>query len=166
MTYVNEFDIDKVDITDGRRAEANFVALFKNKFGVEPIKSPDFVDKCNHIDFYMQVKNHRASVDVKSWKNDPDYVWIEFISYGRLGWLYGQADYIGFETPNEKNFIMVNRKKLIEFVMKNVIVDFITDKNLALYKLYIRFKGKDSEHYDCITKIPRERLLEIDHWIL
>ena len=170
QTYVNEFDKDKVDITDGKRAESNFVRLFKNKFGVEPLRATEFDDKHNHIDFYLIVKKgdttHKITTDIKSWKKEPEHVWVELVSYGKLGWLYGKADYIGFEMPDEKSFIMVKRVALVSLIKTACVAEFTNNKDEALFRLYVRYKGKDNDMYDCITKIPRSMLLEIEHWVL
>ena len=166
MEYRNEYDKDGVDIDDGKRAEANFVRIFTKRFGVAPIKTSAYVDKHDHIDFYINVGKRRSSVDVKSWKKDPNYIWIEFISYGKLGWLYGKAEYIAFERPDEQGFIVVKRQKLRELVKRCCVVDFTDIKNESLFRPYVRIKGKDNELYDCVTRIPREYLDETNPWIL
>ena len=117
MEYKNEFDKTGRSIKDGRRAEDNFVRIFTRRFSVAPIPATEKQNKQDHIDFFMEIPAkdgiHRATVDVKSWKRDNTYVWVEFVSYGKLGWLYGKADYIGFELPTEDGFVMVKRTALI-----------------------------------------------------
>lgn len=167
MAYKNEFDKDGKSIEDGKRAENNFVRLFKKKFGVEPIKTPENQDKYDHIDYIMKIGSHEATVDVKSWKKNDKYVWVEFVSYGKLGWLYGKADYIAFENPDEQSFIVIDRKHLVAYVKCLCCVEFTNNKDEAVCKIYVRYK-KDSNLYDCATKIPREYLNnpELKHWVL
>ena len=171
MEYKNEFDNNGLDISDGRRAEENFKRLFENRFGVAPLKTEEDDDKYCHIDFYMQVPTnegniHTASVDVKSWKQEPNDVWIEFVSYGRLGWLYGEANYIAFETPDEKGFIIVDREELVKLVERVCVTNFTNNLKYALFRPLIRGKGKNSNKFDLVTKIPRSLLYSIKHWIL
>lgn len=170
MEYKNEFDTTGRSIKDGRRAEDNFVRIFTQRFGVAPIPATEKQNKQDHIDFFMEIPAkdgiHRATVDVKSWKRDNTYVWVEFVSYGKLGWLYGKADYIGFELPTEDGFIMVKRTALIEFIKRHCQVFYTRDKSQAEYNIYVRWKGKDFDRCDSTTLIPRERLYEIEHWVL
>ena len=165
--YQNEFDKSGKSIADGERAENNFVRIFEIRFGVKPIKSTEYQNKHDHIDYFMEVKNHKASVDVKSWKGEQDLIPIEFITYGKLGWLYGKADYIAFEMPDEESFIMVKREDLVEFVKKVCIVYFTNSRFEQLYNIYVRWKEKDGKKtYDCYTKIPRSEILKLNHWVL
>lgn len=164
--YRNEFDKSGRSADDGKRAEANFVRIFTKRFGVEPVKTHEHVDKYDHIDFWLRVKGHKSSVDVKSWKQEPDNIWVEFVSYGRLGWLYGKAEYIAFETPDQESFIMVKRESLVSLVKTACVVEFTNNKDESLFRPYVRYKGKDFERFDCVAKLPRKLLNETDHWIL
>lgn len=170
MEYRNEFDKSGKSIEDGSRAERNFERIFKAKFGVAPRHANKHQNRIEHIDFFMEIPakdgTHRASVDVKSWKHDNEFVWVEFVSYGNLGWLYGKADFIGFELPSEDGFIMVKRTALVEFIKRNCQALFTRDKSQAKYNMYVRYKGENFDRYDCVTLIPRERLYEIEHWML
>lgn len=167
MAYQNEFDKTGKSMKDGERAENNFIRLFEKRFGIKPVKATEYQNKHDHIDYFMQVKGHKASVDVKSWKGEKNLVPVEFISYGKLGWLYGKADYIAFETPDEKSFMMVKRQDLVCLVKRLCVVYFTNDRNEQLYRLYIRFKEKDGKkYYDCYTKIQRDDLLNIKYWYL
>lgn len=183
MVYRNEFDKDGKSQIDGERAENNFVRIFTERFGIAPIKASDYDNKVKHIDYYMKIPAkdgiHKASVDVKSWKHKEDCVDIEFITYGKLGWLYGEADFIGFETPDEQSFVMVDRKSLMEYVERHVNPHFTTDRLEREGNIYVRFKNKfkrrtengekqdeDDERYDCTTVIERDILYSLRHWVL
>lgn len=165
MEYKNEYDKDGVDIADGKRAEANFSRLFKQRFGVDPIKSQKEYDKHNHIDFFMLVNGHQASVDVKSWKGEKDFVWVELVSYGKLGWLYGDADYIAFENPDEKGFTMVKRENLMYLIKCTCVPEFTTDVRDSAYRMYVRQKGVTG-NFDVVTKIARNLLENTKPWTL
>ncbi len=166
----NDFDKSGKSSEDGERAQLNFERLFENRFGVKPIRATKKDDMYKHIDYYMEImgkdRKHKASVDIKSWKHEKENVWIELVSYGKLGWLYGEADYIGFELPTLDGFIMVKRKELVKLVKKECFAYFTRDKKDVLYNMYIRWKGKDYERYDCATLLPRSLLYTIEHWIL
>lgn len=166
MVYRNEFDsVGKASI-DGERAQKNFERIYYKKFGLYPIRATKKEDMYDKIDYWMQIGTHRASVDVKSCKKHLDTVCVEFISYGKFGWVYGKADYIGFEMPSKESFIMVKRDALLEYVEKNCKVHFTRDTDNVLFNLYIRWKDKDSDKYDCTTYIPRKSLYSLPHWIL
>lgn len=165
--YVNQFDKGGIKSAEGNRAEQNFADLFKERFGVEPIKATADENRFLHIDYWMMVGNRKASVDVKSWKYEKDNVWVEFVSYGRLGWIYGGADYIGFETPDMENFIMVKREELEEYVRKKCSITFVDNKEKAVYNLYVRVKENNGVMwFDCVTLIPRNDLYGLSHWML
>lgn len=168
MTYINEFDKTGDCGKDGERAEKNFERIFTARFGVKPIKATEYQNKVEHIDYFMQVKGHNASVDVKSWKHDAENFIIEFVSYGKLGWLYGKADYIAFETPDEQNFMMFKREELVMLVKRLCVVWFTQDRHEMLYRLYVRHKERNGVHYyDCITKLPRQEVCEmLNYWLL
>jgi hypothetical protein len=77
---------------------------------------------------------------------------------GELGWIYGQADYIAFET--RAHWIVVPRKKLVHFI------EAATENNErsakpAVYKLYQREGRKD-----LMTVVPTMDLLAISEVII
>lgn len=167
MMYVNQFDKGGKRGIDGDRAEKNFERIYKERFGVAPIRATKEENRKLHIDYHMSVKARHATVDVKSWKYEKDNVWVEFVSYGRLGWIYGGADYIGFETPDMENFIMVKREELEEYVRKKCSIIFVDNKEKAVYNLYVRVKENNGVMwFDCVTLIPRNDLYGLSHWML
>jgi hypothetical protein len=101
---------------------------------------------------------------MKKWKrSDPEptdrihYVELRNVR-GELGWLYGQADYIAFET--RAHWIVVPRKKLVYFVEGVTENNERSDKP-AVYKLYQREGRKD-----LMTVIPTMDLLAISEVII
>lgn len=164
---MNQFDKGGKRGIDGDRAEKNFERIYKERFGVAPIRATKEENRKLHIDYHMSVKARHATVDVKSWKNEEENVWVEFVSWGNLGWVYGCADFIGFETPDMENFIMVRREDLEKHVCEVCRVNFTKDKTQAMYNLLLRFKEKDGkEWFDCVTMIPRADLYKLPHWML
>jgi len=91
------------------------------------IKQPSFVQKKNNIDLILEGQQSGkpvfVSVDIKkkNRKDSNNWVYIEFQnSKGKEGWLYGDADFIVFET--KQSFIFVPRKSLINHLSANQIV--------------------------------------------
>ena len=62
-------------------------------------------------------------------------------SYGELGWMHGEADYIAFKRP--LNWIISPRKKLIQYYKDNVTNEWVTDLNDAHLKKYKRFNSEE-----------------------
>lgn len=113
-----------------------------------------------HIDLTVD----GMKVDVKGMKKlnrsdasvNPDIHWIEFQNVrGNKGWMYGEADYIAFEIPNE--FILIERELLLDWCRK-VIVDKKPKPKKELYKLYNRPGRKD-----IISLVLVEDLLKLPH---
>jgi hypothetical protein len=101
---------------------------------------------------------------MKKWKrSDPEptdrihYVELRNVR-GELGWLYGEADYIAFET--RAHWIVVPRKKLVHFIEGATEKNERSDKP-AVYKLYQREGRKD-----LMTVIPSMDLLAISEVII
>jgi hypothetical protein len=108
-----------------------------------------------HWDFVGDYENYKQiKVDVKSIKKinrkdvtpNENYHWIEIQNVrGNKGWLYGDADFIAFETLKE--YIFVDRKKLIELIESYKITKepeiLFDDTTKELHKLYKRFNRQD-----------------------
>ena len=122
--------------------------------------STDESDMYDHIDIITP----EYTVDVKGIKKfnrydnsfSPDIHWIEFQNVrGNKGWIYGKADYIAFQIPNE--FILIDRELLLNWCRK-VIVDKKPKRKKELYKLYNR-EGRQ----DIISLVLTEDLLKLPH---
>ena len=104
-----------------------------------------------HIDKYVTDDAGTWSVDIKARKktrrsNDnaqDDWIWIEFQNVrGNTGWLYGEADYIAFETQD--NFVIVKKDSLIEYVEGAVDMGkSVKYSGEAKYKTYRRAGRND-----------------------
>ena len=101
---------------------------------------------------------------MKKWKrSDPEPTdRIHFVELrnvnGELGWLYGEADYIAFETRS--HWIVVPRKKLVYFI-EGITENSEQALKPTVYKLYQRNGRKD-----LMTVIPTMDLLAISEVII
>ena len=101
----------------GRMAEVRFVRAARNK-GLLVTKSNHTEDIHEHIDYWLAMsgEGQRWGVDVKG-NNLPDEIWVEFKNVrGDKGWLYGGANIIAFDMPEEGGFSIVDRQELAFFV--------------------------------------------------
>ena len=138
----------------GNRAEHRFAKLLNN-----PIFSTRKQDMEEHWDLQ---DSDGMKYDVKAIKrirrDDEEFTdqthYIEFRNVrGKMGWLYGMANYIVFET--RRYWIVVNRRSLMAFA------EGWTEENKRspkpeVYKLYQR-EGKK----DLMTLVPTVDLLAI-----
>lgn len=120
-------------------------------------------DMFEHWDFELSIP-----IDVKAMKktsrsdSDPDdsIHWVEIINVdGNLGWLYGNAMYISFET--ELFWIFVHREALVEFIKEMCKDKIHTNSVLEFYKIYTREGRKDK-----ITKVKTIDLMSISDFLL
>ena len=144
----------------GQQSESDFEKA-ANKENYIVSKATREENMFKHIDFFLGQDHFKFGVDVKARKKtnrsdssfNDDWTWIEFKNVrGNPGWLYGEADFIGFER--EDDFLLVNRQKLIEYCDEKVDLETIVDKAYnAEYKGYQR-KGRK----DLITRIRMDDL--------
>lgn len=130
------------------------------------IKTPTSQQFKRYINFILIGKNtsgghQETKISLKPLKNQKalKWVWIEVKnSQGQPGWLYGDADFIVFETLED--YLFIPRKKLVNLVHENVDFNSPIVQNLweAKYKIYQR-AGK----FDQITQIKLKSLLEMDN---
>jgi hypothetical protein len=164
MAYINRFDKDGNSSKEGHNAEALFCEIAKSKgYLIEKSSKSDNMHK--HIDFTLEGKDKKVTVDIKARKRTSrkdkkftdDWIWLEIKNVqGRKGWLYGQADFIVFET--EDSFILSPRKSLIELVNSTVRFDlsFVDRAYQAKYRIYQRAKRRDQ-----ITQVKMKDILSI-----
>jgi hypothetical protein len=138
----------------GTDAEKMFVDACTN-IGYVCTKSDTKTNMYDHIDFFVTRENGTTSVDVKGC-NSPKEIWVEFKNVrGENGWLYGMAQYIAFDMPHAKGFIVVSRKELLEYC-DNVVEKVYVSKEEATRKLYTREGRKD-----VITKLELTDLAKL-----
>lgn len=137
----------------GQRAEQRFAQLLHN---------PQFSTPDQDMKEHWDVESYGKKYDVKAmkkWKRaDAEATdrmhFVELRNvHGDLGWLYGEADYIVFET--RRYWLVVNRRFLMAFI------EGATEKNERsakpeVYKLYQRTGRKD-----LMTVVPTVDLLAI-----
>ena len=101
---------------------------------------------------------------MKKWKRaDPEPTdRIHFVELrnvqGKLGWLYGEADYIAFET--RAHWIVVKRRTLMPFI-EGLTENSEQSLKPAVYRLYQRTGRKD-----LMTVVPTVDLLAISEEII
>lgn len=132
---------------EGRNSEERFKASCE-KVGYSVRKSSKKDDIEKHIDFYITRSNGTfTSVDVKG-ANHPETIWVELKNVlGKVGWLFGKAEFIAFDMSEVNGFCMVRRTDLIRLVEEEVDANFV-EKQYAYKKLYQR-----KNRSDVITKL-------------
>ncbi len=142
----------------GKAKEGEFANDLCQQLGGTAFPATTKQDMHDHVDVLWKFDEEKspAKIDVKGLKKDnrkdnrvnPDIHWIEFQNVnGKLGWLYGKADYIAFEDLNE--WIIVRRAHLAEVMQNTVKNNSITHNvNESYYRYYEREGRKD-----IITKV-------------
>lgn len=132
-------------LKDGKSVEKQVSRLFENvKWSTEE------EDINEHWDF----SSNGLKYDVKGLKKssrsdssfDENHHVVEFRNVnGKLGWLYGEADYFIFETY--EYYIVVQKEKLREFVESRVTKEYVDRPDKALLAFYRRNGRKDTITY-------------------
>jgi hypothetical protein len=126
------------------------------------LKDPVFASKYENINSHWDVASNGIKYDVKamkkmSRKDEQPTDRIHFIElrnvHGLLGWVYGDAHYIAFETRSY--WIVVKRTKLVHFVEQITDKQPFSDRPKP-YQLYQRNGRKD-----IMTIVPTMDLLAI-----
>ena len=137
----------------GQRAEQRFAELLIN---------PHFSTPEQDMEEHWDVESDGKRYDVKAMKkwrrDDPEptdrmhYVELRNV-HGELGWLYGEADYIVFETRSY--WIVVKRRTLMPFI-EGMTENSEQSLKPTVYRLYQRTGRKD-----LMTVVPTVDLLAI-----
>ena len=162
ITQKNKYDKTGECIQSGLGAEQIFGQIAESKnLEVKNARRRENIHK--HIDKYVTQESKTWSVDIKARKktsrNDSsaqdEWIWIEFQNVrGNLGWLYGEADKIAFETQD--SFVIVDRKSLIDYVENAVdMAKPVRKSYLAKYKTYQR-AGRN----DLLTMVELSKIVE------
>ncbi|MCA2000438.1 MAG: hypothetical protein LDL51_01095 [Chloroflexi bacterium] len=158
----NRFD-KKDSLELGERAEALFAAIARGEgWRVSPSLREENI--AQHWDFEIVKGAERFKVEVKSAKRlrraddelRTEFVWVELKNVrGEVGWLFGKADLIAFETAD--SFLFVRRLDLLRVVNSKVnLVAKVSRPLDALYKIYRREGRKDK-----LTLLPVADIEEI-----
>ena len=157
---VNELNENFLDI--------NFKELAKKR--THGVRYPTRVQRKQHIDFILMgrcprtKKSTSVTIDLKTYKrskrakNNDAWQWLELRSAeGRPGWVYGEADFVVFETRN--SFILVSRSNLAKWAVVSSNINFssfVSNPWDAKYKLYTRPKKKEE-----LVQVRTKDLLDI-----
>ena len=129
----------------GQGVEAMFAKLLNEK-AIEA-RAADLKEQFSHVDYVTDF----GKIDVKARKRvarkdsdvQDDLVWLEFKNVqGKIGWVYGKADWIAFERLLD--FVLVKRADLALMGEKLCdLGDRVSVGRDALYKGYQRSGRKD-----------------------
>ena len=138
----------KYSSATGRVAEVRFIRAAE-KLGFQVTKGSRKDDMHLHIDYWLAHSGSSTwGVDVKG-NNLPDEIWCEFKNVaGNPGWMYGGAEIIAFDMPEEGGFSVVQREELRDYCERTVEDVFVSNKNDAYKKKYTR-----KDRADVITKL-------------
>jgi hypothetical protein len=138
----------KYSSATGRVAEVRFIRAAK-QLGFQVTKGSRKDDMHLHIDYWLAHSGDSTwGVDVKG-NNLPDEIWCEFKNVaGNPGWMYGGAEIIAFDMPEEGGFSVVQREELKDYCEKTVEDVFVSNKKDAYKKKYTR-----KDRADVITKL-------------
>lgn len=130
----------------GFHVEDQFVEFVKSvrpKATVEPATIKQ--NRCEHWDF----KVNGLKIEVKGIKNcrqeGTNFTILEiFDVYHKMGWLYGDADYICFQSGTTENYcwLFTPLDKLQKFHQSRIIPETVVDLKDAHHKIYTR-NGND-----------------------
>jgi hypothetical protein len=154
-----------VQVSDGKKAELRFKAMFEAA-GVKVVDATEDENINKHIDYHLYALEAYTTVDVKCMKRvsreDPEpqdkFVWVEFMNVrGKPGWLYGEAQFIAFETKD--GFAMVERIDLIDHCNQYVNKEINAYKPQdALNAVYRRERRRDSMTLLELELIPHTKI--------
>ena len=152
----------------GRRAEELFVVTAHSRgWSVTPASKE--ADIHEHWDFEIVKDGYKRKVEVKAMKRESrgdeslnqEWVWIEFRNVrGEVGWLFGKANWIVFETAD--SFLIIDRHDYYQHVRRAVDREAkVESAREAKYKTYTR-KGRP----DQIAQIRLEdlRKVKLEEW--
>lgn len=136
----------------GDAAEKRFFGL-ASALGLECEIKKDFHSQCvQHVDMILKKGSKTFKIDIKAQKKasrtdsevDDSVIWIEFQNVrGSVGWIYGEADYIAFESHD--GFNLVCRPSLASWAEQNVDFNNPVKTSKEAYKrVYTRDGRKDS----------------------
>ena len=185
MSVLHELDPKGIAYENGEKGEDLFAELCA-KQGWTARRTSQEEDCLDHIDYWVKTKDqqgviHKMSVDVKGRKHNAgerqtgDFtkdIWVEFVSKNYKGWLYGKAQWVAFQQP-DNSFLMVNRQQLVRLMdeLKGHF-GFTWDQSRAKGNYYVRSQvrerdGKPQCVVDIITLVDFDDIDELSkNWRL
>jgi hypothetical protein len=130
------------NIRKGTQAEVDFIYRVKKiRPNADIIKATMEENISGHWDYSI----NGCTIDIKCVKNcrqqSNNYTIVEYMNdQGNKGWLYGDADYIAFQSgdTDASVFLLVNRMELVRYCKKNVVMQTVPTLQEARNKLFSR----------------------------
>lgn len=151
---------DQPKTIQGDKAENAFISTIKKIIKNVIVYTADtFQNRIEHWDYRI----NNIKIDVKAIKdchiNDTRYTIVEFLdTYMHKGWLYGEADYIVFQSGTSDNYqwLMVDRLELMDYCQHNVKMITVPDLSQSINKLFSRGNDLmtvvDMTYLECLPK--------------
>lgn len=146
----------------GKKAEMEFLKIL-NKLNLKYRNASKKEEIFNHWDFLIESNNEilKGKYEVKSMKAKergqppcPSIIFIEIKSVGgNKGWIYGDADYIAFQTPD--GFLILPRKKLQNYTDSKIKSMPLVKKSGLLWTKYTR-----KDRNDLVAIFPISELIK------
>ena len=172
---------------DGLRKEINGFLTISNRLPGKWSEATASDDMWKHIDCICIGKDGaKTTYDIKAAKKanqwdkrcEYDVQWVELLNVrGRLGWLFGSADYIVFER--KATWAVIKRKDIIKKIADKVGIQnkqYTRDlelesdiRKLIDYGMAVEGKGefelyRRKDRLDYCVKVPSEFLYDIPHF--
>lgn len=156
------------DAKRGALALKKFIAFIETKYGGKCYLSTIAADMYDHVDFdYITKTGKKIRIDFKAVKRitkfaDDDseedaYNFLELTAVdGSVGWVYGKADYICFETSD--SWLWVPRSSLGKFVDQHVSSEPPVVGTKCTPEYHLR-RYQRSGRKDIITVITKNELI-------
>ena len=105
-------------------------------------KHYDFIVFEDHLKQFVKIEVKAIKAKKRNMEPDETIVYIEILNIdGFAGWIYGEADYIAFQTFS--GFTIVSRKELLGLVEQYLgKLPYLTESGVE-FSLYGRFNRKD-----------------------
>lgn len=146
----------------GKKAEMEFLQII-NRLNLEYRNASKKEEIFNHWDFLIKSNNVilEGKYEVKSMKAkergqkpNSNIIFIEIKSVGgNKGWIYGDADYIAFQTPD--GFLIFPRKNLQNYTDSKISSMPLVNRSGLIWTTYTR-----KDRHDLVAIFPINELIK------
>lgn len=151
---------------EGEETQDEFVEIAKSR-GYEVEKANRHEDRVLHFDYKIIKDGKLHRVEVKGMKRlnrrfaerQDEWVTLEFRGIaGYKGWLYGEADFIAFQTHD--GFVLVKRDELVKLAEDKIDrTQWVQRSWEAKYKVYKRYDRPQ----EMVGMVRMQDLLSLSH---